>query len=446
MKWPFRRREKRDTTETVIGRTDGSVSNVLLQALLNPDTITKETALNIPGVSACVNRISSTISQLDVRLFHRVGEKVEEVDDKRAKMLNGDSGDTLNGSEIKKMMVTDMLLDKGGYCFIDKVGDNVRSLRYVAPEYVYFAHNTDPIFKDYQIEVEGRKYESWQFIRLLHNTKNGYWGTPVIAETAKLMDVVYAMEKFQNRVYSTNGMRGGYLQAENHLDQNKINVLREGFKKLYGDGSERTVILNDGVQFKEASTTAAESQLDESTKTLNDLVCEVFLIPPSIIKGGSNAYDRKLYNEGCVLPILNQFETALNTSLLDEDEKDKYFFAFDTNDLLKADLKERYEAYQIAEKNGFLQIDEIRQKENLPALGLPFIKLNLSDVLYDTEKKTVFTPNTGVETDLENNKAVPPAGKKAPSQETGADTNDNKSDEGSEDDKKGEKPDENPDT
>lgn len=447
MKWPFSRR-KQNTTGVTLGSSDGSISNLLLQALLNPEQITKETALNIPGVAACVNRIASTISQLEVKLYRRVGAKVEEIDDSRAKMLNGDSGDTLNGTEIKKAMVADMLLDKGGYCFIDKVGEEVHSLRYVAPEYVYFAHNTDPIFKDYQIEVEGKRYESWQFIRLLHSTKNGYWGTPVIAETSKLMNIVYAMEKFQGKVYTTNGMRGGYLQTEKKLDQESINALRNGFRKLYGDGSERTVILNDGLQFKEASATAAESQLDESTKTLNDLVCEVFLIPPSIIKGGSNVYDRKLYNEGCILPILEEFETALNTSLLDEDEKDEYFFAFDTDDLLKADLKERYEAYQIAEKNGFLQIDEIRKKENLPALGLPFIKLNLSDVLYDTDKKTIFTPNTGVQTDLEKSKATEPEQNNEPEQapkDNAVPEQNITPDEGEEKDEKGE-PDENSDT
>ena len=124
--WPFRKREKREENTEVV---TPSVDDVLLQALLHPDTITKEVAMNIPGVAACVNRIAGTVSQLDVKLYHHEGDEIVEVDDVRPKLLNGDSGDTLTGCEIKRNMVLDMLLDKGGYCYIDKVGTRYRPQR-----------------------------------------------------------------------------------------------------------------------------------------------------------------------------------------------------------------------------------------------------------------------------------------------------------------------------
>ena len=37
--------------------------------------------------------------------------------------------------------------------------------------------------------------------------------------------------------------------------------------------------------------------------------------------------------------------------------------------LLMTDTKGRYDAYEVALRNGFLTIDEIRRKENLPALA-----------------------------------------------------------------------------
>ena len=40
-----------------------------------------------------------------------------------------------------------------------------------------------------------------------------------------------------------------------------------------------------------------------------------------------------------------------------------------------------------------MQIDEIRLKENLPQLGLDFVRLGLQDVLYDPDTKTFYTPN-----------------------------------------------------
>ena len=41
-----------------------------------------------------------------------------------------------------------------------------------------------------------------------------------------------------------------------------------------------------------------------------------------------------------------------------------------------------------------MQIDEIRYQEDLPPLGLKFVRLGLQDVLYDPETNTIYTPNT----------------------------------------------------
>ena len=80
------------------------------------------------------------------------------------------------------------------------------------------------------------------------------------------------------------------------------------------------------------------------------------------------------------------------------------FFAFDTTDLLKADMKERYEAYEIAVRNGFLQIDDVRKKEKYPVLGLNFIKLGLQDVLYNPATGEIYTPNTDKTSSLDDKK------------------------------------------
>ena len=107
-----------------------------------------------------------------------------------------------------------------------------------------------------------------------------------------------------------------------------------------------------------------------------------------------NDEDKKLYYEGCILPILERFSTAINRVLLTEDEKDTMFFAFDSTDLTKSDIESRFKAYEIACRNGFMQVDEVRKNEKLPAFGLDFIKLGLQDVLYFMDTKQVYTPNT----------------------------------------------------
>ena len=80
------------------------------------------------------------------------------------------------------------------------------------------------------------------------------------------------------------------------------------------------------------------------------------------------------------------------------------YFAFDTKELLKSEIEERYRAYKTALDANFMQIDEVRYLEEMEPLGLNFIKLGLQDVFYNPKTKEVFTPNTGkIQNMSENN-------------------------------------------
>ena len=80
--------------------------------------------------------------------------------------------------------------------------------------------------------------------------------------------------------------------------------------------------------------------------------------------------------------------------MLLESEKDSYFFSFDLTELMKAATLQRYQAYEIAIKNGWLTLDEVRATENLEALNLDFIKLGLDSVIYYYKDKKIYIPNT----------------------------------------------------
>lgn len=67
----------------------------------------------------------------------------------------------------------------------------------------------------------------------------------------------------------------------------------------------------------------------------------------------------------------------------------------DTTELTRGDFLKRMNAYAVALKENIYQLDEIREKEELPPLGFNFIKLGLDAVLLDPKTKEIYTPNTG---------------------------------------------------
>ena len=69
-------------------------------------------------------------------------------------------------------------------------------------------------------------------------------------------------------------------------------------------------------------------------------------------------------------------------------------------ELTKGDEDKRYAAYKTAAETGWLQIDEIRAKENMEPLGIDMVKLGLQDVLYDPKTKKVYIPNMNQQFEL----------------------------------------------
>lgn len=388
------------------------IDPALLQALLGNDEITKDIAMSIPAVAACVNRIAETIASLEVKLYEKNEENVVEIeDDPRTELLNGETGDTLTGYQLKAAMVRDMLLGKGGYCFVRRVRGNVRSLNYVPCEYITIFKNNDIIFKEYQLEVQGKRYEGHQFVKLLRNSQNGWSGKSIIADSNILFQIVAAEQDYEKHNAATGGARKGFFKAQNTLTDDAMKKFRAAYKNLYVNGSESTMILNNGMDFKEISASAAELQLNENKTTNNNDICKIFGIPPSIINGNATKEDRRAFYEGCIYPILTNFAKSLNDVLLNPYlDENEMFFAFDDSGLTKADIDERYSAYEKGIKNGFLQLDEVRKRENMPALGVDFVKLGLQDVLFYPESGDIYTPNMGVMANVHetepNNKEV----------------------------------------
>ena len=179
---------------------------------------------------------------------------------------------------------------------------------------------------------------------------------------------------------------------------------------MYSNNSENCVVLNNGLDFKEASSTPTEMQLNENKKANGIEICKILNIPPSMIEGDGKANENEYekFVKIAILPILEAIIVALNRDLLLEKEKGSFYFAFDIKELIKGDIEKRFKAYEIGIKNKFLDINEVRYEENrgpIKALN-DTIVLGLNDVLYNTKKGSVYTPNTNKTTNLNDDSTL----------------------------------------
>ena len=373
--------------------------DVLLRALLHQETITREKAMTIPAIAGAVDFISGSIACMPVKLYKYNGTEVEEVKgDPRCRMMNQDTGDTLDGFQLKKAMVEDYLMGKGGYAYIQKKRNEFTGVYYVQEIYIVIMRLFHPIFKEYTIEVEGNSYYPFEFLKLLRNTKDGASGEGVTVQLSQAIETAYQTMIYQLGLVKKGGNKRGFLKSQRKLGQDEIDVLKQAWRNLYSNDEESVVVLNNGLEFQEASNTSVEMQLNESKKAFMDEINSIFHIYP-------NDFDRTF--KEAIYPIVKAFETALNRDFLLEKEKKDHFFVFDVKEIIKASIKERYEAYKTAKETGFITLNEIRQEENLNYVeGLDVVNVGLGAVLYDVKTHTYYTPNIDSQTDLNKTESM----------------------------------------
>lgn len=367
---------------------ESQVDDVLLRAVLNGISIDRQSTLAIPAVSGCVDFICNTFAQIPFKLYKesvKDGKKVtEEVTDERVSIINDDTRDKLDGFQFKKAICEDYLLGKGGYAYIGKVGNKFNALYYVECDRVSVNKNTNAIFKDYTLMVDAETYKDYQFIKLLRNTKDGASGTGLTEEISKALQTAFKRLCYDYDLTVTGGSRKGFIKSNKHLDKKAMDELKKAWENYYA-GNANTVILNDGMEFQEASNTSKENEINAKDITFNDVIKNIFHIGAT--------YEETIKN--AIMPIATAFATALNRDFLLEKEKKSFYFAPDTKELYRGSLKERYDAYKIAIESGFKTRNEIRYMEDDDALeGLDVINLGLGDVLLDTATGMIYTPNT----------------------------------------------------
>lgn len=369
-----------------------SGDDILLRALLSGQTIDRQSALSIPAVASAVERISNTVASVPFKLYREDKNAdgkntVTVIDDDRVTLVNDDTGDTLDAFQFKKQLVTDYLLGKGGYAYINRRRNKVLSLHYVEEQSVGIMINSDKIFKNYKISVGGKNYEPYEFLKIIRQTKDGASGVPVTTELSNALQAAFEMLRYQLKNAQTDGSKRGFITSKNRLEKEAIKSLKDAWRNMYSGNSEKVVVLNEGLEFKESAATALEMQINETRQSLNSEINEIFGISD----------DEEKYNRRAIVPIINQIVTALNRDLLLETEKiEGYYWAADMSEITKLDMKSRFDAYKSAVDAKWMTRNEIRFIENMPPLdGFDVIEMSLGNVFFNPKTGEFYVPNTG---------------------------------------------------
>lgn len=382
----FRKNEQRNDNEVLADVAEGLIQS--------SSTVTRQQAMSIPVVTKSVAWIAGAIAALPIKMYHKTDSGYQEVyDDYRLPLLNDYSGNGMIANDLKRQILVDLLLDGNGYAYISKKGNKITKLSYIPTCRLTYTESVDTIDKVVNVWVDGRPVQDYNVFRLVNNSKNGISGVGFVSDCQDLLSTVLSSLQYENSSISS-GVRRGFLKSKSKLDQDKMNELRRAWRKLTTPNQSDVLVLNAGIEFEDASSTATESQLSQNKVINMHQILAYFGLPTNFFEGvNSDAYLTAV--RIAILPIVKQLTNALNNYMLLESEKSNMKFEIDTSDLVRINANERFDAYQKGLSSGILTIDEVRRMENLPVLDMQYLKLGLGDVLYNISNGKIFVPNTG---------------------------------------------------
>ncbi|AJH65359.1 hypothetical protein bcere0016_12160 [Bacillus cereus 95/8201] len=410
--------EKRSTEEKP---TFGGIEINVNGQLFGGMNVNEKTVTQIPTAEACLDLIVKTVSGLPIKLHKENADgSIEKIqNDYRVSLLNDENETYMN----MKGLVKDYLLH--GQAFLYKrydvttvLGEPMKSLKelnYLSAKNIQITKLYNDGIKhtdaEYQLTtftgqyVGGNKHETFkanELLRVINNPLNDFEGEGLLVRGDKLFKQALAEMEYTNGIYDRGALPLGILKTTARLSQTAVERLRDAWAKLYGGvrNSAKTVILEEGMDYKALSMNPNEIQMNETMNRTDSKICTLFGVPESLISTKANKYNSVEQNslhflKHTIAPILIDIEKVFNKELLTGKEKlQGYYFRFDTSELLRATEKERTESIALGLEKGLLTINEARAKLDLPKIDDDVFMWGLNHVLYNPKTKEMKVPNT----------------------------------------------------
>lgn len=220
-------------------------------------------------------------------------------------------------------------------------------------------------------------------------------GLSPIEAGAEAIGIQLASEEFAGRFFSNGAVLSGVIEMQSTPSEEALRIFKQSFnRKHQGTKKAHNIgILTEGATWKPIAINHQQMQFLESRKFNKIEICGLFRVPPYLIGdlsettklGSSIEEQNRVFYELTLLPYINRIEQAM-TMMLPRGQ----FARIDVSGLLRASISQRYQAYNLGRNAGFLSVNEIRAKEDLPPvdskIGDTYIQnLNQQSVQDETE-------------------------------------------------------------
>jgi len=331
-------------------------------------------ALGIGAYMSCLKVLGETMASMDLEVVERIG-KATRSNTKHPNywLLHAEPSPDYNRFEWVQAMTIWAASWGNGYSKIirDRFA-NAIELK-ILPEYDVTPKKTE----------RGKLYYEWNnngtieiimaenMIHLKNIGTNGIVGLSTVDMQRENVANALAKQQHEGAFYANGAKASGVLMTPGNMGPKEKDNLKNSFNKE-NEGSKnrfKTIVLEEGVKYQQLTIPNNDAQFLQSKEFDRSEVAGWFRIPPHMIGDLSksnysnmDAQDRSFAKQVAV-PWGERFQQELDRKLLFDDERGRITHRFNLDDLIKGDIKTRYEVYAQGVQWGILKPTEPREQE-----------------------------------------------------------------------------------
>lgn len=200
---------------------------------------------------------------------------------------------------------------------------------------------------------------------------NGISGISIFRYAALNMGAALSAEAFADENFKSKGLVAGIIKSDKSLTGPAKTMIGNAMEKRLSKGDINNIgVLDEGMDFMSISVNAQEASLIDWKKISITDVARWFNIAPHKIKHLENSTYSNIeqqsleHGSDTIVPWAKRFEEEYDYKCFTENEHATYYVKFNTNALIRTDVKTKSEYYGRAINFGWHTRNEIRDLED----------------------------------------------------------------------------------
>jgi HK97 family phage portal protein len=347
-------------------------------------------ALTLTAVWCAIRLLAESVSSLPISVYtkQKNGDKLEDTKSPIYNLVKFKPNYYQNKITFFEFIMLSICTEGNSYVQIvrNNSGTPVQ-LICLDPEVVNVVINDNQLY----YQTESGVLDSADVLHFKTITDDGFTGISPIDQCAKALKWSESLEQFGSTFFSNGAKPSSILQTDRALSDTALQRLKTSFNNNYGKlkNSNSTIVLEEGLTFKPISISPEQAQFLSSRQFSIEEVARIFNVPPHMLKDLSKSSFNNIEMQSqefvtyTLMPYITRIEQEMNLKLFRTNELGKTFVEFNVNGLLRGDVKSRTEAYKTAITNGYMSINEVRQKENMNSIeggDKHFMQMNMTTI------------------------------------------------------------------